>query len=195
MTQMSSTPREPSEHNQLDPSAFANMAAPGRDCGTCTLCCKVYDVPSLSKPAGKWCSHCTPGKGCGIHETRPTHCRSFFCLWMTDSHFTPEWKPERCKFVMSRDPITRFLNVQVDPGSPNAWRAQPFHRQLTLWAGQMMPEERFVVIFINKTATILLPDREIPLGVLGEGDRLVPYRQTTPNGVSYSFEVLRTTSN
>lgn len=175
----------------LDPASFANVAAPGRDCGTCTLCCKVYDVPSLAKPAGKWCSHCTPGKGCGIHATRPTHCRSFFCLWMTDGHFPPEWKPERCKFVMSVDPVTRFLNIQVDPGSPNAWRAQPFHSELLAWAAKMLPEERFVLIFHNKAATILLPDKEVSLGVLGEGDRMIPYRQVTPRGVTYAFDVLR----
>jgi hypothetical protein len=181
----------PSDHGQLDPARFANAAAPGRDCGTCTLCCKVYDVPTLAKPVGKWCSHCTPGKGCGIHETRPVHCRSFFCLWMTDAHFTPEWKPDRCKFVMSVDPVTRFLNIQVDPGSPNAWRTEPYHRQLVTWARQMVAEERFVIVFLNKAATIVLPDKEVSLGVLGETDRLIPYRQVTPNGVTYAFDVVR----
>jgi hypothetical protein len=175
----------------LDPAAFVNTAAPGRDCGTCTLCCKVYDVPALAKPAGKWCAHCTPGKGCGIHETRPQHCRSFFCLWMTDGTMPPEWKPERCKFVLSVDPGTRFLNVQVDPGAPGAWRAEPYASKLREIAGQMMHEQRFVMIFVNKASTVLLPDKEVPLGVVGDGDRLVPYRQVTPNGVTYSFNVIR----
>ncbi len=29
------------------------------------------------------------------------HCRSFYCLWMTDGGFKPEWKPERSRFVMA----------------------------------------------------------------------------------------------
>jgi hypothetical protein len=179
----------------LDPTLYANTAAPGRDCGSCTLCCKVYDVPSLAKPAGKWCQHCTPGKGCGIHATRPDHCRSFFCLWMTDGTMPPEWKPERCKFVLSVDANTQFLNVQVDPGSPNAWRAEPYLGQLRRWAAQLMPAERFVMIYVNKSATVLLPDREQTLGVLADGDRLMPYRQVTPRGTTYSFEVVRAALN
>jgi hypothetical protein len=176
---------------QLDPTQFVNTAAPGRECGTCTLCCKVYDVPSLAKPAGKWCQHCLPGKGCGIHATRPDHCRSFFCLWMTDGTMPTEWKPERSKLVLSIEPATRFINVQVDPGSPSAWRTEPFYSQLKSLAAQIMPEQRFVMIFINKSATVLLPDKDVPLGVIGDGDELIPYRQVLPGGVSYAFDVRR----
>src|SRR5258708_27094970 len=41
---------------------------PGRECGSCTLCCKVYNIPEIGKAAGKWCKHCTPGKGCYPRE-------------------------------------------------------------------------------------------------------------------------------
>ena len=51
----------------LNPAEFASQPAPGRECGACTLCCKVFDVPVLEKPAGQWCKHCLPGRGCGIH--------------------------------------------------------------------------------------------------------------------------------
>jgi hypothetical protein len=188
---MTSDPTSSISDQGFNPALFANVAAEGRSCGTCTLCCKVYDVPSLSKPAGKWCPHCLPGKGCGIHQTRPDHCRSFFCLWMTDNRLPPEWKPERSRFVMSIDPGTRFLNVQVDPGSPNAWRAEPYLAQLRQMAARLMPEQRFVVILVNKSATILLPDREQSLGLLAPNDRVVPYRQMTPRGETYTFEVVR----
>jgi hypothetical protein len=177
--------------NALDPATYVNTAAPGRDCGTCTLCCKVYDVPSLQKQAGKWCAHCLPGKGCGIHETRPQHCRSFFCLWMTDPSMPPEWKPERSKFVLTVDPVSRFLNVQVDPGAPGAWRTQPYYGRLRDLSAQMMLENRFVLVFVNKSATVLLPDKEVTLGVIGDNDRLIPYRQVTPAGVTFTFDVVR----
>ena len=45
-------------------------AAPGRACGALHLCCKVYALPELEKPPGVWCRHCTPGKGCAIHDFR-----------------------------------------------------------------------------------------------------------------------------
>ena len=37
----------------LDPAATVSAPAPGRSCGTCTLCCKVFDVPALEKLAGQ----------------------------------------------------------------------------------------------------------------------------------------------
>ena len=58
---------------------------PGRACGGCTLCCKVYALPEIGKPAGVWCKYCEPGKGCKIHDALPDPCREFFCLWMTDA--------------------------------------------------------------------------------------------------------------
>ncbi|MCP8938734.1 hypothetical protein NK718_09430 [Alsobacter sp. SYSU M60028] len=164
----------------LDPAQFVSQPAPGRDCGTCTLCCKVYDVPSLEKPAGVWCGHCQPGRGCGIHATRPQHCRSFHCLWMTESFLGPEWKPERCKFVMSVDPASRNLLIQLDPGHPAAWKAQPYLAQIRRWAIAALNEQRHVIVFLNKSATVILPDREIRLGEIREGDR-IEVRRTGPH--------------
>lgn len=172
----------------LDPAAFAAEPAPGRACGTCTLCCKVYDVPALEKPAGSWCRHCKPGLGCGIHDTRPQHCRSFFCLWMTQAWLGPEWKPERAKMVLTVDPGTGFLLVQVDPGAPNAWRTEPYYRHLKQWAAGAVARQRQVVVFINKSATVILPDRDVPLGVLGPQDRIVARERRTAAGVTYEIE-------
>jgi hypothetical protein len=166
----------------LDPTQFANKAAPGRDCGTCTLCCKVFDVPSLGKAAGKWCSHCTPGKGCGIHETRPQHCRSFFCFWMTENWLGPEWKPETAKFVITIDPVSRYMLVQVDPGQPRAWQQQPYLNQFRDWARALLPEDRLIVVFVNKNATVVTPNGEVSLGILAADERIMTKTRITPNG-------------
>ena len=50
-------------------------AAPGRECGGCAMCCKVYTFPEITKPAGVWCKYCKPGKGCTIHDNLPDQCR------------------------------------------------------------------------------------------------------------------------
>lgn len=172
----------------LDPADFVSAPAPGRACGTCTLCCKVYDVPSLEKPAGQWCRFAKPGRGCGIHETRPQHCRSFHCLWMTQTWLGPEWKPERAKMVLSVDPTTQFLFVQVDPGQPAAWKREPYYRHLKQWAAASLARKRHVVVFLNKSATVVLPDRDVPLGVLGPGDRIVARERHTAQGIVVDVE-------
>ena len=166
----------------LDPASYVVEPAPGRHCGSCTLCCKVYDVPVLEKPAGTWCPHCKPGRGCAIHATRPDHCRAFFCLWMTQTWLGPEWKPDRAKMVLTVDPATSFLLVQLDPGTPNAWRAEPYYRHLKQWAAGAVARGRQVVVFLNKSATVILPDRDVPIGVLGPNDRIVMRERETASG-------------
>jgi hypothetical protein len=54
--------------------------AEGRECGECRACCEAFEVKEIDKPAGVLCPHHT-GTGCGIYDTRPHPCRSYFCLW------------------------------------------------------------------------------------------------------------------
>jgi hypothetical protein len=175
----------------LNPAQFASQPAPGRTCGACTLCCKVFDVPSLAKPMGQWCRHCKPGRGCGIHETRPEHCRSFHCLWMTQEWVGSEWKPDRAKMVLTIDPVTRFLLVQLDPGQASAWKREPYYGQLKRWSAAALAERRHVVVFLNQNATVVLPDRDVPLGVIEPGDRIVTRERPTPNGVTIEVEKVK----
>lgn len=179
---MTGQPSAPPPAPTLDPAAFVATAAPGRECGTCTLCCKVYDVPAVPKPMSRWCPHCRPGRGCGIWETRPQACRSFFCLWMTEGWLGPEWKPERSKIVLSVDPVNRFLLAQVDPGAPGAWKKEPFHGQLRAWARASLGLQRLVIVFVDKVGTVILPDRDVPVGVIAPNERLVLREKLGPRG-------------
>ena len=172
----------------LDPAALAPQTGADRTCGTCTLCCKVYDVHDLDKPAGTWCRHCKPGRGCAIHDTRPQQCRLFDCLWLTQSWLGLDWKPERSKMVLSIDPSTRFLFVQVDPGAAHAWRAEPYYRQLKQWSAAAVAERRHVIVFLNKSAIVILPDRDVPVGIMGPGDRIVARERSTAAGVTLDVE-------
>lgn len=154
----------------IDPARMVNQPAPGRDCGSCALCCKVYDNPDVGSVAGAWCQHCVPGRGCKIYPDRPGECRAFFCLWMTQSFLGPEWKPDKARFVLTMDPATKWLFVQLDPGAPQAWRKEPYLTQLRRWAAS---GNRPVIVFLNRAATAVLPDREVTLGAIAADERLV----------------------
>lgn len=95
-------------------------------CGSCTACCRVYAIPSLNKPAGKWCDHCAIGKGCKVYEERPELCVEFACLWL-QSHqrgnpMPDEMRPDRCKVVFSPTTKDGLMGAITMPGSPDAWR-------------------------------------------------------------------------
>ena len=139
-------------------------AAPGRACGSCTLCCKVYALPELDKKPGVWCRHCAPGKGCAIHDSAPVPCRQFNCLWMTDGAMADEWRPDRARFVLSIHPPNGFLFGQVDPGAPRAWLRQPYYDGLRRIARTLLEERRHVVMFVGDEATLVMPDEPLPLG-------------------------------
>lgn len=172
----------------LDPTAFVNQPAAGRDCGTCALCCKVYDVPAVGSVAGTWCRHCVPGRGCGIHATRPDHCRAFFCLWMTQDFLGPEWKPDKARFVLTMDPASQWLFAQVDPGAPQAWRKEPYFSQFRRWAAA---GGRPVVVFVNRSATVVLADGETALGALAPDERVVVRVEETLSGPRQVVEKVR----
>lgn len=173
----------------MDSQTTTTEAAPGRTCGTCSMCCKVFVVPELDKPAGQWCRHIKHGVGCGIHEIRPDVCRRFFCFWMTSAEPLPaELKPDRSKFVMTIAPHG-FLYVQVDPGSPQAWRRAPYHGMLRRWARENLKHGKHVVVFVNDVATLVMPDQDVSLGRMNPAEGFSLTQKFGPDGMTY--EVVR----
>ncbi|HET7083651.1 MAG TPA: hypothetical protein VFI23_02705 [Rhizomicrobium sp.] len=69
---------------------------PGRDCGGCTVCCvfPTINKPEIQKLSGARCRHCA-STGCGIYDSRPPVCRSYYCAWRTVDIFSEEWRPDK----------------------------------------------------------------------------------------------------
>jgi hypothetical protein len=74
-----------------------------KSCGACSVCCKdlTFAMDGALKPAGVLCPHATPPHGCGIHQTRPPVCRSYFCGWYYLPSLGEEWRPEQCGVLIS----------------------------------------------------------------------------------------------
>jgi hypothetical protein len=163
---------------------------PGRECGSCTLCCKVYNVIELGKAAGKWCSHCSPGRGCKIHDNLPSECSAFNCLWRLKSEMPVQWKPDQAKMVVTVHPKTNNLHVVVDPGLPSAWTRQPYHDHLRLWSKKNMATGHLVMVFVNQLATLILPDQDVQLGVLTLEHVVSVTQEAGPYGGVYEIKIL-----
>jgi hypothetical protein len=169
----------------------ANPLVPGRSCGTCSLCCKVYSVEELSKPAGKWCIHSVRGGGCGNHANRPHVCRQFYCSWLVDPHLGPEWKPEVSRFVMSANPAYQALTLMVDPGRPLAWKREPYYSVLKKFSEVFFRINNKLLVNLNGHITVVLPDRDVPIGVIVPGEEIVIWREGSAYGAQLRRELER----
>ena len=124
-----------------------------RQCGSCSLCCKLPSVRDFNKPIDTWCSHCRPGKGgCSIYADRPNMCRAFVCGWLASDKIPPEWFPAKSKMILQQRG-ERHIFVAVDPTFPNVWRNEPYHSDIRRWA-----RENLVEIRIGRRFIYLTPD-------------------------------------
>jgi Fe-S-cluster containining protein len=164
------------------PQNGAPPLVPGRSCGSCSLCCKLYPVRELSKPAGQWCVHSARGEGCADHTNRPQACRQFFCSWLTEASLGPEWKPETARFVLAADPLHQALTVMVDPGMPSAWKREPYYSRLRELSERLFGEDRRLLVNVRGRITVVLPDRDVPLGVPPRGAEIAIWREGSAYG-------------
>jgi hypothetical protein len=72
-----------------------------RTCGQCRLCCNVFPLPAIDKPAGRWCQHAGPA-GCAIHDCgQPEVCSQYACYWLEHEGLPEESRPDRIGLVVT----------------------------------------------------------------------------------------------
>jgi hypothetical protein len=142
---------------------------------------------------GQWCPHCVSHSSCGIYETRPGECRTFDCNWLINAAIGEEWKPIRSRMVLHHVNDGGFskLVVHVDPGSPQAWRKEPYYSQLKRWARNLADQRGLLNLYIGKRVIVVLPNKDVDLGSFNLGDRIV-YRQRRA-GSDWEYEVEKVT--
>jgi len=159
-----------------------------RQCGDCSLCCKVLGIPELEKPKDVWCPNFAAGTGCRIYGTRPPSCRDFVCQWLNDPSMGPEWKPSISKLVLDSKP--RLLAVHADPAVSKPWRAEPYNSVLKRLAAQGLARGTIVMVIERRRSIVILPDREVDLGVIGPDARIAMEPVKTPRGLQWEPRVM-----
>ncbi len=80
-----------------------------RSCGECTMCCQGHLTGSAhgfefgpNKPC-----HWIRDSGCGIYPYRPdTPCKSFKCEWKVNKEIPEEFRPDKCKAIFVKRPMS-----------------------------------------------------------------------------------------
>lgn len=90
-----------------------------RECGSCTLCCKVLRIKELDKPRGKWCTHAQKSRGCAIYADKPKSCADFECVWLCNNNNLPEeFRPDKIHGVLTATTDGNDLVLFEDAGWP-----------------------------------------------------------------------------
>lgn len=92
----------------MDDNGAGLVLVPGRDCGSCTVCCVALrvDAPGLRKPAGQACCHLGT-QGCTIYSSRYAICRSWMCGWRLQPELDDSWRPDRSGVLLIPEPSSR----------------------------------------------------------------------------------------
>jgi hypothetical protein len=97
-----------------------SLAVTKRQCGECTACCSVPEVPELSKPPWVPCTHLC-GQGCGIYPTRPYTCQSYECQWL-QGELGEDHRPDRLGLIVDMiNDTDGKLCVRVREVEAGAW--------------------------------------------------------------------------
>lgn len=134
---------------------------PAKACGDCNLCCRLYDVDELRKPAGLLCGHSCE-TGCAIWGRHPKTCKTFSCLWRRHPLLDARWRPDVAGFVLRAAPDDMALWVDVDPyAPPGRWREAPYYGQLKFWSDALRRGEGMVIVRDGDQTWVLTPEEDL----------------------------------
>ena len=122
------------------------------NCGTCTLCCDLFPVPDLDKPAFTKCKHCKVNQGCDIYKDRPQNCRDIECAYfqMDPKRVSIKLRPDHCRIVFEKINDRIFFGTR-DPNVPPTYIGAAQVKNFTF-------QGYSVILFHNNKFDIFLAD-------------------------------------
>jgi len=163
---------------------------PGRSCAGCTMCCKLLSIGELNKPQQQWCTHCDIGVGCKIHANKPTECSAFFCQYLLRADLEEDWKPSKCRMVLSYESGPKRIVIHVDEGRKDAWKREPYYSQIKRWAQMAVVNQGQVIVWQGLDAIAVLPHRDINLGRVRQDQLIMTSEKHTHAGVEMNVLVV-----
>ena len=156
------------------------MEPKAKSCGGCDVCCRVYEIDELQKPAGTLCGHACGG--CAIYPARPDPCRAFQCLWLMREELDAIWRPDLAGFVLRPAEEGTTLWIDEDPLRPNAWRREPYYGQIKAWAAAVQQRRGLVMVAVGEGVVVVFPESDIFVPHPPQGARVEAGYRETPLG-------------
>ena len=122
------------------------------------------------------------GDRLNIYPTRPSECRTFNCLWLSDENFPDEFKPLRSKIVFTVEYGGRRVSAHVDAAFPGAWQEKKLYALLKRMSAVQAQKNSQLLVFIGKRAIAVLPDRDVDLGDVNLEGNAIFYEKNRTTG-------------
>jgi len=150
----------------MDDQASQRLVAAGKSCGECGMCCRLMGVEAIGKPQFVACPLYRKSCGCLDYDHRPQACADFICYWLHMPSLDEAWRPDRSGFVLHMANAGTRLNVEVDPRTPNAWRAEPFHTAFRQWASAGRARGLSLMVWVGRRCFEVTPEGDIDRGMI-----------------------------
>lgn len=121
------------------------------ECDGCTLCCELFPVEWLNKPALTTCKYMCSA-GCAIHATKDVECKDFKCAYVQMEKVNVALRPDNCNVIFEKLSNNLFYGTE----NPNASMSDVAKGQINAFI-----QQGFSVIIakpFNKPALYLSPD-------------------------------------
>lgn len=129
-----------------------------RECGTCTECCYLNEVPPLGKGANERCEHQSL-RGCAIYDKRPKCCAAFNCAWLLG--IQPKYmKPDKTGAVVWATSLLGTNGEKVTCVQISVRAGKPLNAKVLAWA-MRLSQTVLVQIFQGKTRALYQRGRKI----------------------------------
>jgi hypothetical protein len=156
-----------------------------RQCGGCTLCCRLLPVSGIDKPGGVRCRHqrfkTSGNAGCAVYrkEGFPGECALWSCQWLVvptldvprpdHAHYVidivPDYITARNDYDLTKEITAPIIQIWCDPHYPEAHRDPRLRKWLEL---QSLEGWCALVRFSPTEALFLIPPRMSDKGVWEE---------------------------
>jgi hypothetical protein len=112
------------------------------------------------------------------------------------SNARAEWKPDKAHFILAVDPLRyRAVMVTPDPAMPDPWKKKPYYSAIKRWATRFVRENKKILVVHRGFVTVVLPDRDVPIGVIPPGQEIVIYRNARYASAAKGFRNRRRNAN
>ena len=79
------------------------------ECGKCTLCCKLPNIPTTNSKPNEWCKYFDKNKRCTIYGNHPEECKEYLCTYAQMKYAHLDLRPDKCGIIFDKISDTLIL--------------------------------------------------------------------------------------